>query len=85
MNRCRFRFDWPETVYEGFALGSTWNGFDNVCVTEETLDKIIADVAADGADDDTLDQFRCLPPLPNGLYSLGWGFCTQIVPDRGRP
>jgi hypothetical protein len=84
--RCRFRFDWPEKTYPGFAHGSTWNGFDNVAVTRGTLDEIVADLAADGANDETLDQFRerGLAPLPSGLYSLGWGFATLIVEYEGR-
>lgn len=79
MKSCKFRFDYPETVYEGFAHGSTWNGFDNVAVTKATLDKILADIAVDGANDDTLDQFREIEPMADGLYSLGWGFATQII------
>ena len=51
MKPCKFRFDYPETIYHGFAHGSRWNGFDNVAVTKETLDKIRADVAADGVED----------------------------------
>ena len=42
MKPCKFTFD-DEKVYDGFAHGSTWNGFDNVAVTKETLDKIVAD------------------------------------------
>ena len=81
MDPCKFTFDYGP-IYEGFAHGSTWNGFDNVAVTKETLDKIVADFAADGADDDTLNSFRELTPLPSGLYSLGWGFSTRIVNYR---
>jgi hypothetical protein len=73
MKPCKFTFD-DETVYDGFAHGSTWNGFDNVAVTKETLDRIIADT-----DEQSAEQFREIEPMENGLYSLGWGFTTQIV------
>jgi hypothetical protein len=79
MKRCKFRFDYPETIYDGFAHGSTWNGFDNVAVTKATLDAIVSDIAADGGDEESLDQFRKIEPMADGLYSLGWGFATQIV------
>jgi hypothetical protein len=79
---CRFRFDVGPT-FEGFAHGSTWNGFDNVAVSKETLDRI-ADWAAETAPDGELsrrearEQFA-IEPMANGLYSLGWGFATTIV------
>ena len=68
MPTCKFTFD-DGIVYEGFAHGSTWNGFDNVAVTRETLDKIIAACR----DDESREQFRDIEPmLENGLYSLGY-------------
>ena len=81
MKPCRFTFD-DDKVYDGFAHGSTWNGFDNVAVTKATLDQIIADLAYANATPDDLDNFRELTPLENGFYSLGWGFATQIVEEQ---
>jgi hypothetical protein len=75
MKPCKFTFD-DERVFEGFAHGSTWNGFDNVAVTKETLDQIIAASSAEDA-----EAFREIEPMECGLYSLGWGFTTQIVED----
>jgi hypothetical protein len=75
LSPCKFRFDYPETVYDGFAHDSTWNGFDNVAVTMKTLQQIIA--AQD--DEETREMFRELTPMDDGLFSLGWGFTTQIV------
>ena len=73
-----FMFDDPSVLYEGFAHGSTWNGFDNVAVTAETLAKIrAAAVASDGPDFDP--EYYDIAPMKNGLYSLGWGFAAQIV------
>jgi hypothetical protein len=81
---CRFRFDVGPT-FEGFAHGSTWNGFDNVAVTRETLDAI-AEWAASTAPDDELSKREAreqfiIEPMACGLYSLGWGFATVIVRD----
>jgi hypothetical protein len=53
MPPCRFKFD-DGIVYDGFAHGCTWNGWDNVAVTRETLDKIIANCR----DDESREQFR---------------------------
>jgi hypothetical protein len=74
MKPCKFTFD-DEKQYDGFAHGSSWNGFDNVAVTKATLDQIIADCR----DPDTADSFREIEPTADGLYSLGWGFATQVV------
>lgn len=67
--------------YDGFAHGSTWNGFDNVAVTKATLDQIVADLESANATPDDLENFRKLEPIADGLYSLGWGFATQIVAE----
>ena len=78
MERCKFEFDCGP-AWEGFSHGSTWNNFDNVAVTKDTLEKIIAWFEADGCDADTTDSFRSIEPMEAGLYSLGWGFATRIV------
>jgi hypothetical protein len=75
MKPCKFTFD-DERVFDGFAHGSTWNGFDNVAVTKETLDQIIAASSPEDA-----EAFREIEPMECGLYSLGWCFATQIVED----
>ena len=81
---CRFTFD-DGPVFDGFAHGSTWNGFDNVAVTRDTLDAIIAWFDANSlGPDDNGDAFRALEVMKeNGLYSLGWGFATRIL--RAKP
>ena len=76
---CQFTFD-DSPVFDGFAHGSKWNGFDNVAVSKETLELIIDWFKSQGFGDDTVESFRELEPMQeNGLYSLGWGFATQIV------
>jgi hypothetical protein len=83
MKPCKFTFD-DTPAYDGFAHGSTWNGFDNVAVTKETLEKIIADGVAQGwLDTETVDAFRGIEPMENGLISLGWGYVTKIVEGQG--
>jgi hypothetical protein len=79
MPACKFTFD-DSPVFEGFAHGSTWNGFDNVAVTPETLESIALFFESQGCDEDTSNDIRSIEPMQeNGLYSLGWGFATQIV------
>lgn len=80
MKPCKFTFD-DEKVYDGFAHGSTWNGFDNVAVTKETLDQIVADLEFANATPDDLDNFRELEPMADGLLLARVGLCH---PDRGR-
>jgi hypothetical protein len=41
MKPCKFTFD-DTPAFDGFAYGSTWNGFDNVAVTPEVRDQIVA-------------------------------------------
>lgn len=82
MKPCKFRFDWPEKTYDGFAHGNTWNGFDNVAVTRETLEQICADLQSDTMDNsETIADLRSIEPMADGLISLGWGYATQIVED----
>jgi hypothetical protein len=76
---CKFTFDdTPE--FDGFSHGSKWNGFDNVAVTKEQLEKISAYFWANG-DPETASEFADLEQMENGLFSLGWGYATQIVRD----
>lgn len=67
---CRFTFD-DDTVFEGFAHGSTWNGFGNVAVTAAVRDEIIAHFAKLG---DDVSDMKEITPMANGLFSLGVDF-----------
>lgn len=78
MTPCTFTFD-ETPAFEGFAHGSTWNGFDNVAVTPAVRDQIAAYFEQDG-DPDTAADIRSIEPMDNGMISLGWGYTTQIVP-----
>jgi hypothetical protein len=83
MKPCKFTFDGtPE--FDGFALGSTWNGFDNVSVTPAVREQIAAyfrqDAAQNGFDyDEAYGGIDEIPVGADGLVCLGWGYATQIV------
>ncbi len=83
---CKFTFD-DTPAFDGFAYGSTWNGFDNVAVTPETREQIVAyfkeqygsryeEVFGRYLEECEADE--------SGLISLGWGFCTTIVDTATR-
>lgn len=78
----RWAFDDPATVYEGFTDGSTWNGFDNIWVTQAVRDQVVADLrASEFADEEaeTADDIAEMEPDEHGRICLGWGYATQIV------
>ena len=83
MKPCKFTFD-DSPVFDGFAHGSTWNGFDNVAVTASERDRIVQwmreTAMSDDDSDNGIDDFLSIAPMENGLFSLGWGYATQIVP-----
>lgn len=75
MRSCKFVFD-DGPAFDGFAYGSTWNGFDNVAVTPAVLDQIKQHFADSP---ESTEAFAGLEVDADGLVSLGWGFSTQIV------
>ena len=75
MKPCKFTFD-DTPAFDGFSHGSTWNGFDNVAVTPEVIERIKAYFADDA---DSVDSFNNLSVGKDGLISLGWGYTTVIV------
>jgi hypothetical protein len=81
MKPCKFTFD-DEKVFDGFAHGSTWNGFDNVAVTKETLEEIIKWAESQGSEAEEIEDYRSIEPMENGLISLGGGYATQIVEEK---
>ena len=81
MTPCKFTFDdTPE--FEGFAHGSTWNGFDNVYVAPEVREQIAAYFQSINDPDGAAD-IRSIDTMDNGMISLGWGYATQIVRSEG--
>lgn len=78
---CKFTFD-NTPPFSGFALGTTWNGFDNVAVTLATAHEIDRWFATEQAIYDyPVDGFDIIASLPvrDGLISLAYGFTTIIV------
>jgi hypothetical protein len=82
MPAIKFTFD-DSPEFEGFAHGSTWNGFDNVAVSKEERVRIAEWMRATALSGDAIEEVNDLLSIPamveNGLYSLGWGYATQIV------
>ena len=83
---CRFTFD-DSPEFEGFAHGSTWNGFDNVAVTREVLEQIVAWFRANYPNDEDAEEgHRDMLAIDadgeRADISLSWGYCTQIVADQ---
>ena len=70
-----------EPVFDGFWDGnSTWNGFPNIWVTEETHQAVCAAMLADKqCDNDSLGDFLSMKPEDNGLISYGWGYTPKII------
>ena len=75
---CRFAFDLTP-AFDGFSYGTTWNGFDNVCVLPHVRDQIIAWFEQDRIDADTIADLRALPVGSSGVVSLANGWATVIV------
>jgi hypothetical protein len=84
MEKCKFTFD-ESPVFDGFAHGSHWNGFDNVAVTGAERARIAAWMESASHDpvaarEEVADLLAIDPIDPlSGLYSLGWGYATSIV------
>ena len=90
MQPCKFTFD-DFPVFDGFAHGSTWNGFDNVAVTYDERLKIAEWMRAGAHVSDCVDEevhdLLAIEPIDSApdrptLYSLGWGYATQIVREE---
>ena len=77
MKPCKFTFD-DSPAFDGFSHESKWNGFDNVAVTQATLQEIAAYFENNG-DPETADDIRAIEPMEDGLVSFGWGYTTHIV------
>lgn len=71
-------FSFDEVSYPCFPLGSLWNGFDNVSISPETRDLIVADWKSfPDYDQETIDTFMALP-VEDGRVCLGWFYTTTL-------
>jgi len=72
---CTFYFG-DDPTFEGFTDGTTWNGFDNIWVTPEVHEKVLAhfnaiyDPSEHGLNEVQIDG--------SGLYSYANGFATSV-------
>ena len=80
---CRFYFG-DDPTYDGFTDGTTWNGFDNVWVTEKTHKAIVGRFLKDyqvsgyhGSDLLEIMESFNIKPDNDGLYSYAYGFATS--------
>lgn len=72
-------FSFDDVSYPCFDLESTWNGFDNVSISPETRDLIIADwKAMEGFDQETVDDLAALEVEEDGRVCLGWCYATVL-------
>ena len=73
---CRFIFDLcGDRVFHGFAVGTTWNGFDNVKVCPDVA-LAIDDFFAATRDDLSVSL---IPPDKDGLIDMSNGWTTVII------
>ena len=85
MQGIKFSFD-DETLFDGFAAGGTWNGFDNVKVTPEVAKQIdlhfreMAKRGGYGYDEE--DDISRIPVGDDGLIDLSSGYATSIRCDH---
>lgn len=72
-------FSFDDASYPCFPLESTWNGFDNVSISPQTRDLIIADWRSHAdSDAETIDEFAEVPVGDDGRICLGWCYATQL-------
>ena len=73
MRKVKFTFGYDNDVWDGYAQGTTWNGFDNVSVDEKEYNRIEEYFGG--------KFVRIAPILKNsdGLYSYAYGFTTSII------
>lgn len=77
---------WP--IYEGWN-GGRWNGWLDPMVTKETYQSILAwnlkelentpELQKDDYWMESINEMKAAKPLIDGLYSVGWGLCWDIV------
>ena len=75
MRKVKFTFSYDNDIWDGYAHGTTWNGFDNVSVDEKEYNRI-----------EEYFGGKIAPILKNsdGLYSYAYGFTTSIISFRGK-
>ena len=85
MTKVLWSFDSGE-VFEGFSDGSTWNGWDNIYLKEESFLMVLDFLANDVYGGDWCEMleevfYNDIEIGENGLYSLAYGFTCQIIKE----
>jgi hypothetical protein len=77
---CKFAFDMDEDIlFDGYIVGGTWNGFDNVKVTLAVAQDMDRRCPYGPTDED--DRWADLPIGNDGLINLSGGYTTRIISD----
>ncbi|HEX8586188.1 MAG TPA: hypothetical protein VF680_17480 [Allosphingosinicella sp.] len=63
--------------FDGYTDGSTWNGWSNVWVDAHEWPRLVA-AWHDPDDAERSAKFAARTPDADGLYSLGFEFCTSV-------
>lgn len=80
MTPITFAFDTGEP-FAGFTDGSHWNGFNNVWVTPDVRDQIVATFRLTGWWEPGDEHDMLAIPVIDGLVSLANGYATVEVED----
>jgi len=70
MRKVKFTFNYDNDIWEGYAHGTTWNGWDNVSVDEKEHKRIEEYFGG---------KISLISKNSDGLYSYAYGFTTSII------
>ena len=76
MKKVKFTFNYDNDVWEGYAHGTTWNGWDNVSVDEKEHKRIEEYFGG---------EISLISKNSDGLYSYAYGFTTSIIKPEIKP
>lgn len=75
-----FSFDMCDQVFEGFATGKKWNGFDEVAVTREQFEKVMAWGGGEvGAEQDAEERRYAEADFAKGEHHALAGWTVYLI------
>ena len=75
IKKVKFHFD-DDKLFVGYHDGTTWNGWKNICVTEDVHKQVTKHFKDDvDCDLDTIE------PDKYGMFSYAYGYCTSIYEE----
>ena len=77
MRKVKFTFNYDNDIWDGYAQGTTWNGFDNVSVDEKEY-KRIEEYFGNKEGSQSQPEMG-IKKGKDGLYSYAYGFATSII------